>query len=135
MERQSSTRPSCATTMRRPAMSTDRCRCSAREFTVAEPPRVLITGPDSVAVGKPVEARRSPVRRSQTDRPDAALRNLPASSIRVLLSVFRPAPGKQLSRWRAMSPAAVSPVVFEAVSETDGKVIGESSPILIEARK
>jgi hypothetical protein len=32
-------------------------------------------------------------------------------------------------------PSTGVPVVLEAVSDTDGKVIGESSPILIEARK
>ncbi len=74
------------------------------EFTVAEPPRVLITGPDSVDAGSPLklsvrrfgEAKQTAV----TLRPKSAGRLAP----RISRSMFRPAPGKQLSSSREKCP-------------------------------
>jgi hypothetical protein len=104
------------------------------EFTVAEPPGVWITAPDSVSAGSPLKLS---VRRfgegkqtAFTIRPKS-----PSGTLRV-----RPIRVEGGAREAILSPEGDVPstgvrVVLEAVSDTDGKVIGESSPILIEARK
>jgi len=103
-------------------------------FTVAEPPRVLITGPDSVSVGTPLKLA---VRRFGEAK-QAGLILRPKSSPGTLR--VKPVNIDAVAREATLSldgdvPVMGLPVVFEAVSDRDGKVIAESSPILIEARK
>jgi hypothetical protein len=104
------------------------------EFTVAEPPRVLITGPDSIASGNSLKLS---IRRFGDAKQTAlTLRSKsPAGSLRVLPVRVQAGAKEATLPLEGEVPEGGVPVVFEAVSETDGTVIGESSPILIEARK
>ncbi|HYI92174.1 MAG TPA: PPC domain-containing protein [Bryobacteraceae bacterium] len=104
------------------------------EFTVAEPPRVLITGPDNVDAGSPLKLR---VRRfGEAKQTAVTLRpKSPAGSLRISPVRVQTGASEATLKFEGEVGASGVPVVFEVVSDTDGTVIGESAPILIEARK
>jgi hypothetical protein len=102
------------------------------QFTVAEPPSVLITGPDSVALGSPLKLT---VRRFGDFKQTALTLRLKSASLKFKPVTIEPAAREATLFVYGDVPAAGLPVVFEAISEKDGNVIAESSPILIAARK
>jgi hypothetical protein len=104
------------------------------QFTVAEPPRALISGPDSISLGSPLKLA---VRRfGDAKQTNLTLRPKPTATALRVNPVNIPAGAREVTlSLEGDVPAAGVPVVFEAVSEPDGKVIAESSPILVEARK
>ena len=102
------------------------------EFTVAEPPLVLIIGPDTVAAGSPLKLA---VRRFGEAKQAGLTLRPKSDSLRVKPVTIQPGEKEAILTLEGDVPAGGVPVVFEAVSETDRKVIAESSPILIEARK
>jgi hypothetical protein len=103
-------------------------------LAVAEPPSVLLTGPDNISVGGPLKLTvRRFVEAKKTGlilRPKSAPRTLKINSV-----ALQPTVREATLSLEGDVPLAGVPVVFEAVSEQDGKVLAESSPILIEARK
>lgn len=103
-------------------------------LSVAEPPSVLLSGPDNVSVGSPLKLT---VRRfGEAKKTGLILRPRSApGDLKINSVTLQPSVREATLSLEGDVPLAGVPVVFEAVSEQDGKVFAESSPILIEARK
>ena len=122
-------------TMHRPATSTARCRYSERSSPSREPPRVLITGPDSVDAGKPAEAQRCADSEKRSRLTDAALQS--SGSLLRVLTCPCSRPARRKPRLQLEGDVAAGRVRWfsKRFRKQTVQVIGESSPILIEARK
>jgi len=107
------------------------------QLTVSEAPEVLVTAADSVIAGAQTTPVKLGIRRfgaaKQTAlivRPKALPAGIRAGEVKVPASVK-----EATLQVVGDAPAEGARIVLEVVSEADGKVIGESAPILIEARK
>ena len=104
------------------------------QLSVVPPPEVILSGPDIISLGSPLkltvrrfgEAKQAAL----VLRPKTAVPGLRIAPVSVAASAKNAAIVIEGS-----APSGGVPVVWQAVSETDGKVLAESSPILIEARK
>ena len=103
-------------------------------FSVAEPPRALITGPDTASVGSALKLAVRRFGEAKQVRLTLRARSAPGS-VRIIPVSIQPTARDVTLKLEGDVPAAGVPVIFEAVSDADGKVIAESAPILIEARK
>jgi hypothetical protein len=100
------------------------------QFSIAEPPAVLVTGPDSIAPGGSLKVG---LRRFGDSKQAGLLiraKGLGMPPVSVPPNVKEatvPLEGADMREGQTL--------ILEVVSEKDGSVIAESSPILIEARK